>query len=99
MNVIEMCMLITPIAGAIGGGTGIRASGAPTTVSALVVGASVGIGLIAVMRFCARRLPRRSLLPCPDWLAALLAVIVIPMFLPVAAFFLSRFIVLAGLHL
>jgi hypothetical protein len=92
-------MLMTPIAGAVGAGTAVRGSGAPTALSALVVGASVGIGVIAVIRLAVRRLPHRSRFQSPDWLAALLVVIVIPMCLPIAAFILSRFIVLAGLHL
>jgi predicted MFS family arabinose efflux permease len=98
MNVIEVCMLITPVAGAIGGVTGARPS-PPTTVSALVIGAAVGIGIIAGMRLAARKLSHRFKLECPAWLAVLLAVFVIPMSLPVVAFFLSRLIVSAGLHL
>lgn len=92
-------MLVTPIAGAIGGGSAIRTTTGATIVSALAVGAAIGIGVITGMRLLARKLSHLPRLNCPEWLLLLLGVFVIPMALPVVTFFLCRVIVLAGLHL
>ena len=99
MNVVETAMIATPILGAFGGGLAVRDAGTATSVSAIVVGVAVGLGLLASLRVLAKVWPSRGSGRCPDWLAALLIVFVVPLALPTAAFFASRLIVSAGFHL
>ena len=99
MNIIELGMIATPVCGAVGGGTAVRNSGSLTTLSALVVGGCVGIGVIALIRFLIRVWPTRVNLERPQWLAPLVVVFLMPVLLPILAFLLSRTIVSAGFHL
>ena len=102
MNLFEMCIIATPVFGAMGGGSALQNSGALAVASGVVIGVSVGIGVVALTRFVFRELAKRDRPPMLErsrWIAPLLVVFVIPMSLPVLAFMLSHLFVLAGLHL
>jgi fructose-specific phosphotransferase system IIC component len=99
MTIIELGFFMTPVFGAVGGCMAARGSSASTTVSALVVGALLGAGLLSLMRLTFRVLPSRFNSTRPGWLGPLLAVFVLPIALPIIACFLSHAIVSAGLHL
>ena len=99
MNVVETAMIATPVFGAIGGGLAVRDAGTATSASAILVGVAVGLGLLALLGVIVKVSPSRGSGRCPDWLAALLMVFVVPLALPAAAFFASRLIVSAGFHL
>ena len=99
MTIIEVGFFATPILGAVGGAAAVRGSGALTTISALMVGAGLGIGVIALLRLVVRVWPRRLNFERPQWLPVVLAVFVIPVVLPAIAFLLSRAIVSVGVHL
>ena len=102
MNLFEMCMFITPVSGAIGGGSALKDSGALTTTSGVVIGFGVGVGVIALTHRLFRELAKRDrplIMDHSRWAAPLLVVFVIPMALPVVALLLSHLIVSLGLHL
>jgi hypothetical protein len=99
MNLFQVGMIATPIFGAVGGGSAVKTSGTLTTVSAIVIGACVGIGLIALARLLVRTLAPRIKLERPPWLAPLLVVFVVPIAVPILALLLSRVLVSAGAHL
>jgi hypothetical protein len=102
MNLFEMCIIATPVLGAMGGGTALKNSGALTTTSGVVVGVCVGIGVVALTHFLFRVLVKRDrprMLERSRWIAPLLVVFVIPMLLPILALALSHLVVSAGLHL
>ena len=102
MNLFEMCMIITPVFGAIGGGSALKDCGALTTTSGVVIGLCVGVGVIALTHRLFRELAKRDRPPIMErsrWVSPLLVVFVIPMALPVVALLLSHFIVSSGLHL
>jgi hypothetical protein len=102
MNLFEMCIIATPVFGAMGGGSALKSSGTLTIASGVVVGVCVGIGLIALTRFLFRVLAKRDrpqMLERSRWIAPLLIVFMIPMLLPILALTLSHLVVSAGLHL
>lgn len=99
MNIVAVSLIATPIFGALGGAMTVKGSNTLTSVSALLVGALLGIGLVAGMQLAARRLSDRAQAEFPNWLAALFVVFLIPMSLPIVAIVLSHFVVLAGVHL
>ena len=102
MNLFELCVVATPVFGAMGGGMALKNSGALTTTSGIAVGLCVGVCVVALVRFSFRVLAKRKeprLFERHQWIAPLLVVFLIPVSLPVLALWLSHFIVLAGLHL
>lgn len=102
MNLFETTLLTTPLLGGLGGlGTGLSVGGAGpgTGLSAFAVGVALGIGLLATVRMLAKADPRDSTRRCPEWLAIVLVVFVLPLALPAVAFFTSRWLVSASLHL
>ena len=102
MNLFEMCIVATPVFGAVGGGSALKNSGALTTTSGVVIGVGVGVGVVALTRFLFRVLAKRErpqMVERHQWIAPLVVVFLIPMSLPILALLLSHLIVSAGLHL
>jgi len=95
MNVVELSYLITPIAGAVGGGTAVKTGGSFSTTCGIATGVFVGVALIAGFRSLIRALPDGSIgrQKRYEWLAVLTMVFLIPLAFPVVTFALSRFIV------
>lgn len=101
MNVIELSMFITPIAGAVGGASAVKTHSSSLVICGIVVGVLVGIGLIAGSRRLVRVIPERWNRPDKryDWLMALIVVLLIPLAFPVVSFGLSKLIVMGLLRL
>jgi hypothetical protein len=101
MNVIEMSMFITPIAGAVGGASAVKTHSLSSVIFAIVVGLLVGIGLIAGSRRLVRVIPERWNRADKryDWLMVFFLVFLVPLAFPLVSFGLSKLIVAALLHL
>jgi hypothetical protein len=95
MNVVELGLFATPICGAVGGGTAVKAAGALATVLGITLGLGLGIALVATQFWFARKVGDH-----PRWEkfnysgAGLITFLLVPMFMPVLAFLLSRAVVL-----
>jgi hypothetical protein len=98
MNVIELSMFITPIAGAVGGASAVKTHSSFSVIGSIVLGLLVGIGLIVGSRRLVRVIPERWNRPDKryDGLMVLICVFLIPLAFPVVSFGLSKLIV-AGL--
>jgi len=104
MNVFELTIIATPLAGAIAGGVSVKASGTVPSVAGIILGLVVGlvlyfaaIGFTALMFRVPGVIKTERLSPFA-WLASLAGVLV-PMISPFAAWGLSAFIVGRLLHL
>lgn len=88
-------MFITPIAGAVGGGTAAKSASSFSTIGGIVTGVLVGVGLLAGFRWLIRKVPdgMNVMQKRHEWLAVLTMIFVIPFGFPVLTYVLSRFIV------
>jgi hypothetical protein len=103
IGVRQMSMIATPFLGAFGGGGAVNSRTDLGFASGVVVGFSIGIGLIALERFLLFRiLPRieKSKNAARYQTTVMVTVmLVLPMVLLFLAFWLSHVVVSAGLHL
>ena len=100
MNVIEMGMFLTPVLGAVGGGTAVKTSGVFPTICGVAIGLTAGGIMLAAVLFLIRKLgniPRLERFNRSGFALAL--VFLVPMSLPFVAYMFSHFIVFRLLHL
>ena len=101
MNVFELSMVITPIAGAIGGASAVKTHSLSFVICGIVIGLLFGIGLIVGSRRLVRVIPESWNRPDKRYetLVVLIVVFLIPLGFPVVSFALSKLIVSGLLQL
>src|SRR5687768_3192962 len=95
VNLWETSSIMTPLAGAFGGGMAVKSAGSLSTVGGIVTGVLIGIGLLAGFRWLMRAVPERSTIMQKryEWLAVLTLFFIVPFGFPVLGFVLSRLVV------
>ncbi len=101
MNIFELTVIASPLAGAIAGGVAVKAPGIGWLMLGVAVGLVIGLALylvaICLSGFFARFCMAEKLNPL-QWLASLMAVL-LPAASPFAAWALSVFVVAGVFHL